>query len=172
MCTREINGETAEFGTTGYTMGSIFVLYDRNGDSIWYPQSDTTMDAVAGPNSGLALEILAEPSPIPLGEWLDVHPESLVLLPGPEETARRSRVRLGVQLHETSSRVTVKRVGEETPAMSAGIRAGDEIVEVGGVPIEDASGLRAALGDFELGDSSTVLVEREGERIELEVTFQ
>ena len=40
MCTRDFDGEPVQFGTTGYTMDRIFVLYDRASDSIWYPLGD------------------------------------------------------------------------------------------------------------------------------------
>jgi hypothetical protein len=49
VCTPIIDGERVEFGTTGYTMGNVFVLYDRASDSVWYPLNDNSCDAVSGP---------------------------------------------------------------------------------------------------------------------------
>ena len=67
MCTRQIDGRAVEFGTTGYTMNHVFVLYDRSSDSIWYPLDDGTVDAVAGARRGSSIPILDEPAPTPLG---------------------------------------------------------------------------------------------------------
>lgn len=78
---RELDGEKLEFGTSGYTMDNVFVLYDRMTDSIWYPLGDGAMDAVAGELKGTSIPLLAEPSPLRLGDWLEQHPDSKVLLP-------------------------------------------------------------------------------------------
>ena len=83
MCTRDLAGTTTEFGTSGYTLDQVFVLYDRDSDSIWYPLGDGTLDAVGGRRRGESLEILDEPAPLPLGSWLAEHPDSTVLLPEP-----------------------------------------------------------------------------------------
>ena len=71
------------FGTSGYTMDSVFVLYDRLTDSVWYPLGEGTMDAVAGQWKGTSIPLLDEPSPQPLGDWMKLHPDSKVLLPTP-----------------------------------------------------------------------------------------
>lgn len=73
-----------EFGTSGYTMDNVFVLYDRLTDSLWYPLGDGTMDAVAGQLKGTSIPLLDEPSPLRLEEWLKQHPDSKVLLPSPK----------------------------------------------------------------------------------------
>ena len=44
MCTRELGGEAVEFGTSGYTMDGVFVLYDRTSDSVWYPTSGEALE--------------------------------------------------------------------------------------------------------------------------------
>lgn len=72
-----------KFGTSGYTMDNVFVLYDRLTDSVWYPLGNGTMDAVAGVLKGTSIPLLAEPSPVRLEDWLKVHPDSKVLLPEP-----------------------------------------------------------------------------------------
>ena len=76
-----MDGEAVEFGTSGYTMDEVFVLYDRDSESIWYPLNAQTIDAVGGARQGQAIEILAEPEPMPLRDWLVMHPGSTVLLP-------------------------------------------------------------------------------------------
>ena len=83
VCSRMIDGKTAEFGTTGYTKDNTFVLYDRVTDSIWWPMSDRSFDAVAGKKKGTVLPFLDKPKPIRLGHWAKKHPATLVLLPDP-----------------------------------------------------------------------------------------
>ena len=89
MYSREIDGQKAEFGTSGYTMNNVFVLYDRLTDSVWYPLGDGTMDAVSGQRKGTSIPILAEPAPMRLGRWLKDHPDSKVLLPRPHSKTVR-----------------------------------------------------------------------------------
>ena len=85
MCPRELDGKQVEFGTSGYTMDDVFVLYDRGSDSIWYPIDDQTFQAVGGDKQGESLAILDEPAPMALGDWLDREPDTLVLLPPKRE---------------------------------------------------------------------------------------
>ena len=93
MCVRELDGQAVEFGTSGYTKDDVFVLYDRRSNSLWWPRSDGAFDAVSGPEKGEALEFLDKPSVMPLGRWVKDHPETLVLLPAPEEATRSTTVR-------------------------------------------------------------------------------
>lgn len=83
MCARTIEGQTVSFGTTGYTMNNVFVLYDRSTDSVWYPLKDDSFDAVSGPFRGRALKFIAKPAVMRLHEWAAEHPDTLVLLPMP-----------------------------------------------------------------------------------------
>lgn len=77
---RELNGEVTTFGTTGYTYKNTFLLYDRKTESMWYPYKSKEMNALSGESSGSALPFLAEPDPVPLAEWRELHPKSLVLI--------------------------------------------------------------------------------------------
>lgn len=83
MYGREIEGEPVEFGTTGYTNNNVFVLYDRKTDSVWYPLTGGTLDAVSGPKKGEKIEFIAKPERMTLGEWKAKHPDTLVMLPPP-----------------------------------------------------------------------------------------
>jgi len=80
---REQDGEEIFFGTTGYTMDSVFVLYDRQTESVWYPLKRGQMNAVSGPRKGDAIPILEKPKVVALGEWFESHPDSMVLVPAP-----------------------------------------------------------------------------------------
>jgi hypothetical protein len=90
VCARKIDGRPAEFGTAGYTMDHVFVLYDRLTNSVWYPVHDDSLQAVGGTQKGTSIPFRDEMAPVPLGEWLDVHPASTVLLPAAEELVGRS----------------------------------------------------------------------------------
>ena len=68
-------------------MNNVFVLYDRNTDSLWYPLSDHSFNAVSGPNKGKSLEYLAKPKIMRLHEWRSQNLKSVVLLP-PEHQVR------------------------------------------------------------------------------------
>ena len=77
---REIDGEVTTFGTTGYTYKQTFVLYDRKTESLWYPYRRQEMNALSGAQAGNALAFLDEPDKLPLSDWRQEHPDSLVLV--------------------------------------------------------------------------------------------
>lgn len=77
---RELDGEVTTFGTTGYTYNNTFLIYDRKTESVWYPHKPSEMNAISGLSTGSALPFLAEPDPLPLAEWRQSHPNSLVLV--------------------------------------------------------------------------------------------
>jgi hypothetical protein len=58
------------------------------------------------------------------------------------------------------------------PGAKAGLVKGDTIMKLGDYDIEDIYGYMEALGKFEKGQSTTMLVEREGKTIELKVTWE
>ena len=78
---REVDGIEVTFGTTGYTMNNVFVLYDRAAESVWYPTGDKHLEATSGAKKGTRIEFLDKPTPIPLGQWRKAHPKTRVLLP-------------------------------------------------------------------------------------------
>ena len=176
MCVRENDGDAVEFGTTGYTMNNTFVLYDRASDSIWYPLGDNTFDAVAGARRGDSIPFAAKPDPMPLGDWLQEHPDSRILLPS-EEDARMMRqmgrgAYLGVQLDQgdEGEGVVIADAVADGPAETAGMegrrphrphrRSRDRLARRPSI---------GALAEYEPGDTVRVVVDRDGELIELEV---
>ena len=175
MCTREIEGKPVEFGTAGYTMNDIFVLYDRTSDSLWYPTSDTQLEAVSGELRGAAIQIQEEPAPIELGAWLELHPNSTILLPTAEDLARmerrRNRPYMGVQLGEDGDGLLVGSVRKDGPAHQAGLMGGDRLVSIAGMATDSRSELGEVLSEFSVGDTVEVVVDREGEARTLSLTF-
>lgn len=86
----------------------------------------------------------------------------------------RSEGYLGVQLDDRrdgGQGAVIRSVEPSTPAAAAGIEAGDLVVATDGAPIDGATGLIAAIRDLEPGDSTTITVVRDGERIDLMVTL-
>lgn len=62
-------------------------------------------------------------------------------------------------------------VREGSPAEEGGLRAGDVVVEFAGREITDIYSYTYALQDHAPGDTVTIVVERDGERVTLEVTL-
>ncbi len=86
----------------------------------------------------------------------------------------RSEGYLGVQLDDRrdgGQGAVIRSVEPGTPAAAAGIEAGDLVVATDGAAIDGATGLIAAIRDLEPGDSTTITVVRDGERIDLMVTL-
>ena len=69
----------------------------------------------------------------------------------------------------TSTNVYVGEVTADSPAQAAGLVAGDEIIEVGGVPIDSASKVQALTKEF-AGKPLSFIVDRDGEVVELFIT--
>ena len=81
---------------------------------------------------------------------------------------------LGITLRRTdlySSRPVIDRVRYGSPAENAGLRREDTIVAVDGSDIKHTAELRHALGNKYAGVDLTVVVEREGDRIERKLTL-
>ena len=85
-----------------------------------------------------------------------------------------SRTWLGVELHQMSPELRealkapsdrgmlINRVVEDSPAQTAGLKAGDVIISVGGKNVEDYGDIGRVLRDLEAGDSIDVTVVRNG----------
>ncbi len=80
-------------------------------------------------------------------------------------------VKLGVQMQEEDGKVVVEKVVPGSTADQAGVLAGDILVSIGGVAIEDSFDLIYDVQQRVSGDQATLVVEREGELIKLDVTF-
>jgi S1-C subfamily serine protease len=81
---------------------------------------------------------------------------------------------LGVELGERrdgGQGAVIQVVVDDTPAGEAGIEAGDLVVAVDDAPIDGATGLIAAIRDLAPGDSTTLTIVRDGERIDFTVTL-
>jgi predicted metalloprotease with PDZ domain len=151
-------------------MDDLFVLYDRASDSVWYP-GEKTLDAVAGPRQGDAIEFLDKPAPLVLGQWLETHPDSTILLPTEEDFREMNRPFLGVRLEEQDDTLVITSVSEESPAAAAGFLNGDILRRFAAVEIENRDALHEIMLDFSAGETVDVVVEREGEELTLHPTL-
>ncbi len=83
-----------------------------------------------------------------------------------------NKVRLGVQLKDKESGVSVLRVDENSNAEKAGILPGDVLLALGGKKIEGVDDLVARLQTFKTGDSITLRLLRGMEAMDVEVLLQ
>lgn len=85
---------------------------------------------------------------------------------------RHGRPRLGVLLGGEDDTSQIVGVTPGSGAEKAGIESGDRLVSINGrdVDASDRQSLRAAMEGIELGDTVPVEIERDGERMSLEVT--
>ncbi len=159
-----------EFGTAGYTMDHVFVLYDRESETVWYP-GDKGLEAVGGERKGQSIPFLEEPAPVALGEWLDAHPDSTVLLPSERDFKAINRPTLGVRVEDRNDAIVVSRVGDESPAALAGLEVGDRLHTLDGHAIVERKSLREILMESTAGDTVDLVVERDGELLTLRPTL-
>ena len=86
---------------------------------------------------------------------------------------RQQQGRLGIlQTTEEGGLVRVGAVRPGGAAEAAGLQAGDRILELDGRRVRSLDDLRRALGGHLKGDTVPVTVEREGQRLELQVTLR
>ncbi len=81
------------------------------------------------------------------------------------------RVKLGVRMMEEDGKVVVEAVVPNSAAAIAGVAEGDIIVALDDTAIEENFDLVYAVNQHVSGDQSKLTVERDGEKIELNVTF-
>ncbi|GJM26338.1 MAG: hypothetical protein DHS20C16_27530 [Phycisphaerae bacterium] len=77
---RESDGKLDTFGVSGFVYKDVFLIFDHQTESLWYPLDDEKWTAVSGKRKGETISFLAEPAPMPLGEWRKIHPKTKVLL--------------------------------------------------------------------------------------------
>ncbi|MCP4460469.1 MAG: M28 family peptidase [Cytophagales bacterium] len=90
-----------------------------------------------------------------------------------ESNTPRFTVTLGVMpdyLFEGEG-MLIADVSADKPAMKAGILRGDIVVQMGDSTVADMMGYMRALSSFSAGDQTTVVVERDGEKVEVMVEF-
>lgn len=157
-----IDGQEIEFGTAGYTLNNVFVLYDRATDSVWYPGENETLEAVAGEKRGSSISFLDEPDPQPLGSWLAAQPDSAVLLPSQEDWNDLKRPRMGLRFTDRKDALELRRVVDEGPAALAGLEQGDVLLRLDGRPVADRESINEILDGLQ-GGAKVGIVYRRGQ---------
>jgi hypothetical protein len=77
----------------------------------------------------------------------------------------------GVFAHEAHETIRVDSVDPGSPAEAAGVEPGDELVRLGGEDVATLDRLRSVLAAHDPGDRLPLVVRREGEPTELELTL-
>ncbi len=72
--------------------------------------------------------------------------------------------------YQTDGNNTVTQVAEDSPAEQAGMQAGDYIRSIGSIAVEDA-GAMSRRGRAAIGETRTIVVERDGQPASLDVTY-
>jgi len=81
------------------------------------------------------------------------------------------RVKLGVRMREEDDMVVVEAVVPNSAAAIAGVEEGDIIISLDDTEIKENFDLIYAVNQHISGDQSNLIIERGGERLELDVTF-
>jgi len=58
----------------------VFLIFDRNTESLWYPLSGEKWTAISGPRKGEVIPFIEESPVVTLGEWRKQHPKTTVLI--------------------------------------------------------------------------------------------
>ena len=82
-----------------------------------------------------------------------------------------TKVWMGVMLDLVDGAVVVDSVNDGGPAALAGIQAGDVLMSVNGIAVDDPTAVGAALAALQPGDTATVVVDRAGEQRSLDVVL-
>lgn len=62
-------------------------------------------------------------------------------------------------------------ISEDKPAQKAGLQKGDIVIKLGDIDVVDMNTYMKALASFEEGNTTKVIVDRDGEKVEAEVVF-
>jgi hypothetical protein len=84
----------------------------------------------------------------------------------------RSRPVMGVQLDGSlEDQARIVSLSDGGPAAAAGLQPGDRIVKVGESEVVTTVELQAAIGRYRVGDAVPIVVDRDGETIQVDVTL-
>jgi S1-C subfamily serine protease len=102
---------------------------------------------------------------------MDVSPPEIPLIPGdfawmvPYEAVKSEKVRLGIMMRAAEKTVVVEKVLPGTPAEEVGIRAGDVLVSLDGLAVEEQGDVILVIGGKKPGDTVKVVLRRDGAEI-------
>jgi uncharacterized iron-regulated protein/uncharacterized UPF0146 family protein len=88
------------------------------------------------------------------------------------ESLPGKKVKLGVRMKEESGQVVVVDVAPESSAAAAGVKAADILVQIDGAEINEMFDLIFEIRKKREGDEAVLVVEREGNTLELSIVFK
>jgi hypothetical protein len=92
--------------------------------------------------------------------------------PPPEASGRRASLGTIPDMTESPGGVRLAGVRAGTPAAEAGLQAGDILTQIGDFTIKDLNDLQHALVSLKAGDTVTIVVIRDGKRVETKATLR
>lgn len=87
------------------------------------------------------------------------------------ETLPGEKVKLGVRFKTEESQVIVEEVVPGSAAAQAGVLKGDILLRLGDSPLQESFDLVYAIGQYQAGDQSELTLQRDGQEMQLPVTF-
>ena len=81
------------------------------------------------------------------------------------------RVTLGVRLSDVGDGVKVDNFTAESPAAKAGVKTGDILLKIDGVPLANRAALNDLLANHKIGDPVALTLKRDGKEIEVRATL-
>lgn len=137
----------------------------------WSEDHETELDTVDALDVDSIVAIADQIAEIVLEMAFD--PTRFALVGSSQADRSRPPVRLGLRPIFTTSNdgVQVASVMDELPAMQAGIRAGDLLIEWNGQPMPNFDAMGEFIGETSRGDSVEITLIRDGETMTVKVQF-
>jgi len=155
---------------TSFYLKNIPVLHFFTGSHSDYHKPSDDTEKINFEGEAEVLKIIAK-----VIEELDATPKLAFLTTKSKAMSTRSsfKVTLGIMPSYTADEEGLKidGVSEGKPAQSAGLQAGDVIIQMGDIVVKDIQNYMEALGKFEKGQTVPVKFKRKGEVMSLNVTF-
>jgi uncharacterized iron-regulated protein len=88
------------------------------------------------------------------------------------ESLKNEGVKLGVLFDTTEGKLVAQQIMPDSNAVAAGLLANDVLTAIDGKPLTDIYDIKYELSQKKPGDQARLAVERNGEKLELKVTFK
>lgn len=154
---------------TSFYLKDIPVLHFFTGQHSDYHKPSDDFEKVNFPGEKKILEyivtLIGETEKLPKLEFLKTRT--------PDIARNGYKITMGIMPDYTfeGKGVKVDGVSSGKPAETAGVKAGDIILQLGEIKLNNMQDYMKALGNFKKGDTTTINVQRDGKEIVLRVTF-
>ncbi len=114
---------------------------------------------------------------VEVGQWVVTQgiaatPQALGVVSVPARKIRHPRALIGVSLAMNGSSTTIASVMEGLGAEAAGLRGGDQVKRVDGIPVTEGQELIKRLRDYREGQTVTLGIRRDDHELEVIVTLK